>query len=83
MFCTKYKSNAYALKILTSYVLLNCKHAYTHRYIENIFFQYLGKWYEVERYFALFEFGGKCVTANYTLSENGSVKIVNKQISSL
>lgn len=46
-------------------------------------FQYLGKWYEVERYFALFEFGGKCVTANYNMSEDGAVKIVNKQISAL
>ncbi|XP_012286568.1 apolipoprotein D [Orussus abietinus] len=45
--------------------------------------RYLGKWYEAERYFALFEFGGKCVTANYSQSENGSVKIVNGQISSL
>ncbi|KAG7205487.1 hypothetical protein KM043_007473 [Ampulex compressa] len=44
---------------------------------------YLGKWYEVERYFALFEFGGKCVTANYSLNDNGSVKILNKQISAL
>lgn len=45
--------------------------------------QYLGKWYEVERYFAFFEFGGKCVTANYSRGENGSVIIVNSQISSL
>ncbi|KAL6263698.1 hypothetical protein P5V15_003786 [Pogonomyrmex californicus] len=45
--------------------------------------RYLGKWYEVERYFAWFEFGGKCVTANYSLNENDSVKIINKQISSL
>ncbi|XP_066601117.1 apolipoprotein D-like [Prorops nasuta] len=44
---------------------------------------YLGKWYEAERYFAVFEFGGKCVTANYSLSENGSIKLMNKQISSL
>ncbi|XP_015600998.1 apolipoprotein D [Cephus cinctus] len=45
--------------------------------------KYVGKWYEAERYFALFEFGGKCVTANYNLSENGSVQIMNKQISAL
>lgn len=45
--------------------------------------KYLGKWYEAERYFAIFEFGGKCVTANYSQGENGSVKIVNRQISSL
>jgi hypothetical protein len=46
-------------------------------------FQYLGEWYEVERYFAWFEFGGKCVTANYSLNEDSSMKIINKQISSL
>lgn len=45
--------------------------------------KYLGKWYEVERYFAWFEFSGKCVTANYSLNDNDTVKIVNKQISSL
>ncbi|XP_020283416.1 apolipoprotein D-like isoform X2 [Pseudomyrmex gracilis] len=44
---------------------------------------YLGKWYEVERYFAWFEFAGKCVTASYSVNEDdGSVKIINKQISS-
>lgn len=45
--------------------------------------RYLGKWYEVERYFAFFEFSGKCVIANYSQGDNGSVNIVNKQISSL
>ncbi|XP_029162001.1 LOW QUALITY PROTEIN: uncharacterized protein LOC114933539 [Nylanderia fulva] len=45
--------------------------------------KYLGKWYEVERYFAWFEFGGKCVTANYSLNMNNTVKITNRQISSL
>lgn len=45
--------------------------------------QYLGEWYEVERYFAWFEFGAKCVTANYSLNEDNSMKIINKQISSL
>ncbi|XP_076663722.1 uncharacterized protein LOC143366491 [Andrena cerasifolii] len=45
--------------------------------------RYIGKWYEVERYFAVFEFGGKCVTANYSQDESGSIKILNKQISAL
>lgn len=45
--------------------------------------KYLGKWYEAERYFAWFEFAGKCVTANYSINENDTVKILNKQISSL
>ncbi|KOB66432.1 Apolipoprotein D neural lazarillo [Operophtera brumata] len=32
---------------------------------------YLGKWYEAEKYFFLFEFGGKCITANYDQKESG------------
>lgn len=46
-------------------------------------FQYLGKWYEIEKYFAVFEFGGRCVTANYSLGEDNTIKIFNKQISAL
>ncbi|KAL7286283.1 hypothetical protein TKK_0019459 [Trichogramma kaykai] len=45
--------------------------------------QYLGKWYEAERYFALFEVGGKCVTATYTLNPNGTVSVENRQINTL
>ncbi|XP_014214465.1 apolipoprotein D [Copidosoma floridanum] len=45
--------------------------------------KYLGKWYEAERYFAIFEFGGKCVTATYSLNDNGTVSVFNRQISSL
>lgn len=44
---------------------------------------YLGKWYEIEKYFAVFEFGGRCVTANYSLGEDNTIKIFNKQISAL
>ncbi|KAG8227697.1 hypothetical protein J437_LFUL005398 [Ladona fulva] len=44
---------------------------------------YLGKWYEAERYFALFELGGKCVVANYSDNGEGIYGIVNRQISSL
>ncbi|XP_034834497.1 apolipoprotein D-like [Maniola hyperantus] len=43
--------------------------------------RYLGKWYEAEKYFAAFEFGGKCITANYGLKDNGVVSVLNKQIS--
>lgn len=50
---------------------------------KHLFFKYLGKWYEVERYFAWFEFGGRCVIANYSMGEDDSVKIVNTQISLL
>lgn len=46
-------------------------------------FQYLGKWYEAEAYFFLFEFGGKCITAQYDLKDNGMIGVLNKQISVL
>ncbi|XP_049874549.1 apolipoprotein D-like [Pectinophora gossypiella] len=44
--------------------------------------RYLGKWYEAEKYFALFELGGRCVTADYSEKENGVIGVVNKQLSS-
>ncbi|XP_042878650.1 apolipoprotein D-like [Penaeus japonicus] len=40
---------------------------------------YLGKWYEIEKYFAIFELGGKCITAEYSLLPNGGIKVVNTQ----
>ncbi|CAH1103587.1 unnamed protein product [Psylliodes chrysocephalus] len=43
--------------------------------------RYAGKWYEAERYFAVFEFGGKCVTADYNIDNNGALNIINQQIS--
>jgi lipocalin len=45
--------------------------------------QYLGLWHEAERYFAVFEFAGKCVSANYTDAGEGRISIVNRQMSSL
>ncbi|XP_026684260.1 uncharacterized protein LOC103515899, partial [Diaphorina citri] len=44
--------------------------------------QYMGIWYEAERYFAVFEFAGKCVSANYTNEGNGIYRVVNTQTSS-
>uniref|UniRef100_A0A646QED8 Apolipoprotein D n=1 Tax=Hemiscolopendra marginata TaxID=943146 RepID=A0A646QED8_9MYRI len=37
--------------------------------------KYMGKWYEIERYFAYFEFGKKCVTTNLTQQSDGSVLV--------
>ncbi|KAL3286332.1 hypothetical protein HHI36_000840 [Cryptolaemus montrouzieri] len=42
--------------------------------------RYLGKWYEAEKYFMIFEAGGKCNSANYSLNENGTVKVLNEEI---
>ncbi|KAF3769169.1 Calycin-like protein [Cryphonectria parasitica EP155] len=39
---------------------------------------YLGVWYQVAGYTAIFDAGCKCITANYTLNENGTVHVVNQ-----
>lgn len=41
---------------------------------------YMGKWYEIARLPNSFEKGLKCVTAEYSLQENGKVKVVNQGI---
>ncbi|XP_069190559.1 apolipoprotein D-like isoform X3 [Procambarus clarkii] len=41
--------------------------------------QYLGRWYEIERFFNPFQ-SGDCVTADYDLLPNGSVSVVNTQL---
>lgn len=43
--------------------------------------KYMGRWYEVERYFAYFQFGRKCVTADYSLRRDGTIDVVNSGIS--
>ena len=39
--------------------------------------KYLGTWYEIARYPNSFEEGCSDVTANYTLKENGEIKVTN------
>lgn len=41
--------------------------------------RYLGRWYEIERFFAPFQ-TGDCVTADYGLLTNGSVSVVNTEV---
>ncbi|XP_064292686.1 uncharacterized protein LOC128677706 isoform X2 [Plodia interpunctella] len=45
--------------------------------------RYVGKWYEYSKYFFIFEFGGKCVTAEYDAKENGVIGVSNKQLNSI
>ncbi|MDG1767685.1 MAG: lipocalin family protein [Flavobacteriales bacterium] len=42
--------------------------------------KYMGKWYEIERLPNKFEAGLKCVTAEYTLLEDGNIKVLNSGI---
>ncbi|CAG7838145.1 unnamed protein product [Allacma fusca] len=39
--------------------------------------KYLGKWYEIEKYFTIFELGGTCITATYTDLGNGTIGVFN------
>ena len=40
--------------------------------------KYQGKWYEIARLNHSFEEGMKQVTANYTINDDGTVKVINK-----
>lgn len=40
--------------------------------------KYAGKWYEIARLPNSFEKGLECVTANYTLLENGKIEVLNQ-----
>lgn len=42
--------------------------------------RYLGVWYEVMKYPFIFTLGGKCVTAEYGLTDDGKVSVFNRQI---
>ncbi|XP_063239417.1 apolipoprotein D-like [Bacillus rossius redtenbacheri] len=44
--------------------------------------KYMGLWYEYEKVAAVFEAGGVCVTANYSLQSDGTVKVRNRQVDS-
>uniref|UniRef100_A0A182JQH2 Apolipoprotein D n=1 Tax=Anopheles christyi TaxID=43041 RepID=A0A182JQH2_9DIPT len=39
--------------------------------------RYLGLWYEISRYDQVFQRGGECVTAEYSLNADGSVRVFN------
>ncbi|XP_013176156.1 PREDICTED: apolipoprotein D-like [Papilio xuthus] len=44
--------------------------------------RYLGRWYEVEKYFAFFELGGRCITADYGQKDD-LITVTNKQINNI
>lgn len=41
---------------------------------------YLGVWYEYASYPFIFELGGKCTSAEYTLRPDGKIGVFNRQI---
>lgn len=40
--------------------------------------QYLGVWFEVQRYEQAFQVNADCVTAQYSLNADGSVRVLNR-----
>ncbi len=44
--------------------------------------KYAGRWYEIARLPNSFEKGLKCVTATYTLKDNGKIEVLNRGFSS-
>uniref|UniRef100_A0A182ITN6 Apolipoprotein D n=1 Tax=Anopheles atroparvus TaxID=41427 RepID=A0A182ITN6_ANOAO len=42
--------------------------------------RYLGLWYEIRRYEQVFQLGGECVTAEYSINADGSVRVFNSMI---
>ncbi|XP_066203505.1 apolipoprotein D [Saccopteryx leptura] len=43
--------------------------------------KYLGRWYEIEKIPVSFE-KGSCIQANYSLNENGNIKVINQELRS-
>ncbi|PNI24132.1 APOD isoform 3, partial [Pan troglodytes] len=41
--------------------------------------KYLGRWYEIEKIPTTFE-NGRCIQANYSLMENGKIKVLNQEL---
>ncbi|KAK9869280.1 hypothetical protein WA026_003032 [Henosepilachna vigintioctopunctata] len=42
--------------------------------------KYMGKWYEAYKYFIIFELFGKCIEADYSVNDNGTVTVRNTEI---
>ncbi|XP_003926237.1 apolipoprotein D [Saimiri boliviensis] len=41
--------------------------------------KYLGRWYEIEKIPTTFE-KGRCIQANYSLMDNGNIKVLNREL---
>jgi len=42
--------------------------------------QYFGDWYENRKFFAIFEFGQRCIKANYADDGNGNIVVTNSAL---
>ncbi|XP_058823273.1 apolipoprotein D-like [Topomyia yanbarensis] len=52
-----------------------------HQVVQNFdVLAYAGEWYELSRYETVNQRGGECVHVNYTLNEDGSVRVENRHL---
>jgi apolipoprotein D and lipocalin family protein len=64
---------------LLSICLLSCSNSKQLDTVQEVDLQkYQGKWYEIARIPNTFEKGLTCVTANYTIKENGKITVLNE-----
>lgn len=41
---------------------------------------YLGRWFEIKSYPAIFQLGARCIEATYGMNPNGTVSVLNKMV---
>lgn len=77
MVASIHKSCFYLLLISSVLLLSSCsmKDLETVQYVDVE--KYLGKWYEIAAFPQSFQKGCSCTTAEYSLNDNGSLKVVN------
>ena len=64
---------------MVSTVLLSCGSSANLETVKTVDIQkYAGTWYEIARLPNRFEKGMDCVTANYSIKENGKIEVLNK-----
>lgn len=67
--------------IISGLLLFSCSSTKYLKTVEKVDInKYMGTWYEIARYDHSFEKGLKCVSANYTLRDDGRVTVLNKGV---
>jgi apolipoprotein D and lipocalin family protein len=67
--------------IISGLLLFSCTSTKYLKTVEKVDInKYMGTWYEIARYDHSFEKGLKCVSANYTLRDDGRVTVLNKGV---
>ncbi len=65
-------------------LFVSCKHSAELSTVSNLNIEkYMGIWYEIARFPNSFEQNLECVTASYTIKENGDIEVLNKGYNTL